>query len=579
MKFSDFCKYLEKIEATASRLEMTSILADLFKQLSADDIKPGVYLLLGRIGPLYEGKEFGLAEKTVVSAAVAGLGVEKKVFDKVYQQLGDVGEVVYKLKQQSNSLFKTDPDLSFVYQRLRKIADLSGKGSLTAKKEIVADMIREYPALTAKYLARLISGKLRLGFSDMTVLDGLSWFLKGDKSLRPLLEHAYHVRPDLGLIAYLVKTKNLNGIETIEPEVFVPIIMMRAERVKQIPDIIEKLGQCLVEPKYDGFRLQVHKKGNEVKMFSRNLEQVAYMYPDLKQAVLEQISAESIIFEGEAIGFDPQTDEFLPFQETSQRRRKYDIEELSQKIPLKLFVFELLYFNGQSFINKKLMERKAKIRSILKSEPEANLVIAEDHLVSKTEEIEVLFDQYVSEGLEGIMAKKIDGVYKPGAREFNWIKFKASYSQKINDTIDTVVLGYYYGKGKRSEFGIGAFLVGVYDKNLDKFCSIAKIGTGVSDQQWRELKHLFDKNRSSNKPKEYFVDSQIVPDVWVAPKFVVEVSADEITYSPVHTAGKSAGYHKNSGFALRFPRMVRLRSDKDVYDITTVQEIGRLVKI
>ncbi len=579
MKFSQFCQYLEQIESTTSRLEITSLLAELFDLLTADELRLSVYLLLGRVGPLYENQEFGLAEKTVRSAAVSGLGISLTDFQKAYQTIGDLGQTVFQLKQQSHSLFSSDPDLISVCNKLKQISELTGKGSLIKKKEIVSQMIREFPAISGKYISRLLVGNLRLGFSDMTVLDSLSWLAKGDKSLRPLLEKAYHVRPDLGYIAYLVKQNKFSVIENIEPEVFVPIIMMRAERVKTLADIIDKLGRCLVEPKYDGFRLQIHKQHNKVKMFSRNLEEVSFMYPDLKEAVLKQTKAESLIFEGEAIGFDPKTNTFLPFQETAQRRRKYNIDQVSQEIPLKLFVFELLYLNGKNCIDNKLIDRKAKIKDVVREVDDAVLIIAEDHFVSKTSEIESLFYKYTSEGLEGIMAKKLDGVYKPGAREFNWIKFKASYSKKLNDTIDVVVLGYYYGKGKRSEFGIGAFLVGVYDKILDKFCSIAKIGTGVSDQQWIELKRLFDKNRVSSMPKEYIVDKQIQPDVWIAPKVVIEVAADEVTLSPVHTAGKDEKSKTGSGFALRFPRMIRLRSDKDVVDITTVEEIKQLVKI
>jgi DNA ligase-1 len=293
------------------------------------------------------------------------------------------------------------------------------------------------------------------------------------------------------------------------------------------------------------------------------------MYPDIVMGVQQEVTAEDIIFEGEAIGYNPQTHIFLPFQETVQRKRKYDIEEKAKEIPLKLFVFELLYCSGVSHINDPFTKRREILEKVInkKNIPDKNITILAPHeLLSDASIIEKNFDDAVAEGLEGIIAKKLDGTYKPGARGWNWIKFKRSYSSKIHDTVDCLVMGYDIGKGKRTGFGIGAFLVGVYDQKEETFKTVSKIGTGLTDDEWREMKTRCDKLQTKKKPTEYIIDKTMEVDMWVDPGIVVEIKADEITQSPSHTAL----------YALRFPRLVRFRDDKSKTDVTTFSEISDL---
>ena len=587
MKFKELCSYFERIEKTTLRLKITRILSELFARLRQDEVQQAVYILTGRLGPLYQKKEFGLAEKTVISSVCEALSLERAFFDKIYQKAGDIGLAVEEIKKKTTSLYSYNPDVKELYKDLEEIADLEGKGSLLSKKKRLGSLICETDALSAKYLIRFVLGRLRLGFSDMTILDGLSWSAKGDKSLRQILEKAYHVHPDLGWLAVLVKKGRFEEIKSAKPKVFIPIIMMKAERVSDIKEIFEKIGSCLIEPKYDGFRLQVHFQKGKVRLFSRNLEDVSFMYPDILDGVRSQVKAKEMIFEGEAIGFDPESESFLPFQDTVQRRRKYNIEKAIARIPLKFFVFELLYKDGESFIDAPFYKRREVLEKSLRAKGDVSeevLIPTELCEADNPVEAQSLFDRYISEGLEGIMAKKKDGIYKPAAREWNWIKFKRSYSGRLEDTIDAVVMGYYHGRGKRSGFGIGAFLVGVYDDQADVFKTIARIGTGLTDDQWREMKELCDKFRSAKKPVVYQVDKQLYPDVWVKPALVVEVRADEITRSPVHTAGREVapddpntklGVAK-SGFALRFPRLERVRKDKRPEDATSLSELKKM---
>lgn len=569
MEFKELAKYIEEIELTSSRNKITELLSSLFKKLSESEISETIFLLQGRLVPLYESKEFGMAEKLIVNSAVDAFKIEKDKFNLELQKIGDIGSTV-ELFKKINLLNDEHLSINEVFKQLTILADSSGKGSQDTKIKILSNLISKLDPLSTRYLVRIPINTLRLGFSDMTILDSLSWMIKGDKSLRPLLQHSYHVKPNLGNIASILKRKNWEEeLKKIEPEVFTPIIMMRAERMSSGEEIIKKIGICAIEPKYDGFRLQIHKQGDKVKMYSRNLDDVSHMYPDIIEGINKQIREKSLIIEGEAIGFNPKTGEYLSFQDTVQRKRKYDIELMKKTIPLRLFVFDLLYLDGKSYINQEFDIRRKKLEEILKIKSKNNRIRLAPQTIEKTGiEIEKKFDKAVADNLEGIIAKKTTGIYKPGAREWNWIKFKKSYSSKIDDTIDCLIMGYDFGKGKRTKFGIGAFLAGIYDDKNNTYLTVAKIGTGLTDEEWIELKKRSNKNITKQKPKSYIINDQIKSDVWIEPSIVVEIKADEITKSPLHS----------SGLALRFPRLEKFRDDKQPSDSTNLLELRNIFK-
>ncbi|OGK23669.1 hypothetical protein A3A46_02070 [Candidatus Roizmanbacteria bacterium RIFCSPLOWO2_01_FULL_37_13] len=616
MKFSQLAHFIEQIEETSSRLTITNLLAELFKKLNREEIGKTVYLLQGRLAPLYNAIEFGMAEKMIGRAVATALHLDKKKFVQQFKKIGDLGGATEYFKKQMRSLELEDlpagrQGLSIleVYDILHELATAAKVGSQDIKVQILAKLIRQLDPLSCRYLVRIPIGVLRLGFSDMTVLDAYSWMLKGDKSHRSQIEKAYHVRPDLGQLGYIIKKEGISGLKKIKPAIFTPILMMKAERLSSGQEIIEKIGRCAVEYKYDGFRLQVHFKKSEirnpksetnfkskiinpkhkiqVRLYSRNLEDVSFMYPDVIEGVKKEVRANEIIFEGEAIGFDPHSGNFLPFQQTVQRKRKYGIEEKAKEIPLKLFAFELLYLDGKSFLDVPYIERRRALEKSIQLTGDIfkdALLLASENILDDPKKLELLFDDAVSKGLEGIVAKKLSGVYKPGAREWNWIKFKRSYSSRIEDSIDCLVMGYDYGKGKRAGFGIGAFLVGIYDEKQDKFLTVCKIGTGLSDEEWRELKVRCKKLEVRSKPALYEVDKMMECDVWISPSIVVEIKADEITKSPVHTAGRKLKSSKSGkafevdipGFALRFPRLEHFRDDKRPEDVTTLKEVDKI---
>jgi DNA ligase-1 len=584
MTFNELSIYLQKLENTSSRNDMIIVLAELFGKVPADVFDKVMYLLQGRVAPLYIPLEFGMADKMIIKAFSKAYNKDEKDISSQFKKVGDIGELAESL---CSELGNKDSKLSIndVFGKLKDIAMTNGTGSVDKKIDTLSELLKSSDPLSCRYIVRIPIARLRLGFSDMTVLDSLSWMLKNDKSYRKEIERAYNIRPDLGFIGMMIKGHGIKGVEKVVPAVGTPILMARAERLSSGQEIIDKIGKCAVEPKFDGFRLQAHYENGNIKLFTRNLEEVTFMYPDIKAGIEEQIKAKSAIFEGEAIAYNPQTNEYLPFQLTSQRKRKYDIEEMARKIPLKYMVFDALYINGENMIPKSYVERRSQFKNLMQEG--AVLYPAEEQTFVDGKEIENFFDDAISKGLEGIVAKKLDGTYQAGARGWNWIKLKRSYQSKLNDTIDCVVMGYYYGRGKRTSFGIGAFLIGIYDKKQDKFLTIAKVGTGLTDDEWRELAKRGQILKSKEKPPLYEVDKWLEPDVWVKPEIVVEIRADELTRSPVHTAGRIMKASKSGsafdvdvpGYALRFPRLERFRDDKKPTDATTLKEVEEIFKL
>lgn len=589
MKFSELAGYFEQIEATSSRIEITRSLAELLNKLSADEIERTAYLLQGRVAPLYIKSDFGLAEKSVAKAVVTALQVDKTAFENQLKSSGDLGSTVEQYRKEVQTLEEADPSIIEVFDVLTTITKTSGPGSQETKQSLIGHLLLQVDARSARYLSRIPTGVMRLGLSDLTVLDAFSWMVTGDKSLRKPIEAAYHVRPDLGYIGRVMKEQGVDGLKDTTPVLFTPILMMRAERMSSGEEILEKLGTCAIEPKFDGFRLQVHysRKQNKAVLFTRGLESVAEVYPDVVEGAINELDVDEIIFEGEAIGYVPETEEFLPFQETVQRKRKHGVSEKAKEIPLKMFTFDILYLDGKNYIDEPYTVRRAQIDRLIGFKKNKTILASESKVLDSAKAIEQTFEESITHGLEGIMAKKLDGVYQAGARGMNWVKFKRSYaSSALNDTVDCVVMGYDYGKGKRSAFGIGAFLVGVYDASNDKIGSISKIGTGLTDDEWRELKDRCEALKQDTRPARYDVDDQMGVDVWVDPRIVVEIRADEITRSPMHTAGRTMKATKSGkafevdtpGYALRFPRLERFRDDKRLEEATTLEELTAMFK-
>ncbi|MCL5436360.1 MAG: ATP-dependent DNA ligase [Candidatus Dependentiae bacterium] len=571
MLFHDVAVVFDKIEQESSRVKVTELLAELFGRATPHEAEILAYLSLGMLRPPYKGYNFNFAEKSMKEVVARVLDITPQTVARHVTKIGDLGAVV------AEGDWKARDSLTLlqVYHALEEFEQLSGSGSIEEKTEMLVGLIKKLDPDSACYLVRIVVQKLRLGFSEMTVLDALSWMLAGNKSLRKQLEYAFNVSADIGLIARLARDGGIAAIDKIAITVGVPIRMTAAERLPTAQTIIKKVGHCIAQPKFDGFRLQVHidnrGKSPKIHFFSRNLLDMSHMFPDLRAAV-EGLKVETLIMEGEALAIDEQTGTFYPFQETVKRRRKRDIEEMAGELPLKLELFDILYLDGKSLLDHGEENRLHALKQIIRAHKSPFLAVTDEIKIEDAKQLEDFFNQEVGAGLEGVMIKRPNAPYEPGKRNFNWIKLKRTMRGELNDTIDAVVLGYYHGRGKRAHLGIGAILIGVYDAHHDRFETIAKIGTGLSDEDWVEMRKKCDAIAVKSAPHNVYVAKELVPDVWASPELVIVVKADEITRSPIHTAGET---EKESGFALRFPRFVEYREDKSPTEATSVAEIKR----
>lgn len=585
MKFSKLAAYFEQMEGTSKRLKLVQILASLFREAEPEEVGNICYLIQGRIVPFYEPIEIGMAEKTIALAIAEAYGQKKEYVLDRYRKVGDLGLVAQELRIKNEELSKKHPTINEVHERLMVIAKTMGTGSQEKKLRALCDVFSELDAISVKHLVRIPLGRTRLGVGDPTILDALSVAKTGEKADRKILEVAYNKTSDLGSVAQTYWADGITAVEKLDVQVGKPI---RSELTERIPDpqkVIDKMGPVNVQPKYDGFRVAIHMNRKKtigfmnidgkleethVKLFSRNLEDMTHMFPELRKAALEEIKADSVILDSEALAYNPDSDEFYPFQETTKRRRKHGVEEAAKTLPLKAFVFDIMYVDGKSVMDLPQRERVEIIRKIIPTED--TLLKAPGELVDNPKRLVELFDDAITRGLEGLVVKKPDSPYEAGARNFNWVKVKRQADGDLNDTIDCVILGYIAGRGKRTEFGAGALLVGVYNRETDMFESISKIGTGLTDEEWREVHRRADILRVAHKPAR--VSAVLEPTVWVEPKIVLEVFADEITRSPIHTAGKEGD---EPGYALRFPRLIKFREDDKLpEDATSVDEIKKM---
>jgi DNA ligase-1 len=578
MLYDTLVDYYNRLESTTKRLEMTDILADLFKEASADEVEKIVYLTQGKIHPDWKGEpEIGMAEKMVVETLTKVSGLKKAKVEQLVSELGDIGlaaEETLKDKTQG-SFFQRSLTVSDVYNGLDKIARREGQGSTKQKIDDLGSLLADSSPMGARYIARTVVGKLRLGIGDMTILDALSQAHTGSKDQRDVLERAYNLSSDLGLVARTLEEEGLEAVEGFHVRVGSPIRVMAAQRLSTAEEVVEKLeGQCSAEYKLDGERFQIHKKGDKVTIFSRRLENITYMYPDAVQLTKTQITAEDAIIEGEAVAYDPDTGEDRPFQTLMQRRRKYGIEEMMEKIPVRVYLFDCLYADGRDLTLDPYPERIDVLESI--TEQRDNYRLVERVVTSDSEELDRFFQQSIADGTEGLVVKSTgeDSIYRAGARSWLWVKPKRSYQSKMQDTVDLVVVGAFHGRGRRAGT-YGALLVAAYDPEEDVYKTVCKVGSGFTDENLEQIPEMIEPHRLEHRHAR--VKSTMEAEVWFEPFVVMEVLGDEITLSPLHTAAFNE-IREGSGLAIRFPRFTRWRDDKSAEEATTVQEILDMYK-
>jgi len=595
MLFSGVAQHFSKVEEIASRLEMSGEIAGLFRGALPAEARQLVYIMEGNVAPSHEGLEVGIGEKFAIRAIAKTSGYTERQVASSAKKSGDLGTTAEELlsKKAQLSLSSSENTLSKVYASFLKIARMSGSGSQEAKISVLSELLNGATPLEAKYLVRFCLGKLRLGVGDPSIIDALSMVRHDDKTDKLLLERAFNLCSDLGEVAEAYLSGS--DLSRFSAAPFKPIRPALAERLPNAGEIIEKIcsdgkdedkkpiisrkcavqsahaapmpptlrRQCAVEAKYDGLRMQVHVKDGEVEIYSRKLEKMTHMFPEIVEAAAA-LPAKSIIFEGEALAYSAREKKYYSFQQTIQRKRKHGVEKMAEDFPLRLFAFDIMYLDGEDLTLTPYLERRRALEKLVKG---SKTIVQSDLIYTDSpKKLDEYFQRAISEGLEGIIAKDLTQPYVAGARKFAWIKLKKSYGE-MADSVDAVIVGYYLGKGAREEFKFGGVLAAVRNEETGELETIAKIGGGFTEDEMTSLEAALEKIKAKEKPRG--VSSKLVPDFWVEPKIVITVAADEITLSPMHTAGCVG----ETGYALRFPRMVSMRDDKSPAEATTVREV------
>jgi DNA ligase-1 len=575
MLFREVVDYYEQLEATTKRLEMTDILAALLSKTPPAVIDKVVYMTLGELYPAYVGLELGVAEKLAARAIRQVSGAGEKELNELFSRHGDLGtvaELLLRTKEQT-TLFVQELTVEEVYSSLEKIAKASGPGAVDVKTAVLSKLLAMATPVEAKHIVRIVTGKMRLGVADMTILDALAEAFGGD---REVYERAYNLSSDIGLVAKTAAVEGVEGVSKFRVRVGIPVRCMLAERLSSAVEILEKMdGVGFTEYKYDGERMQLHKAGEKVWIFSRRQENITQQYPDVVEAVEKYVKAAEAILECEAVPLDPDTGETLPFQELMHRKRKKEIERAAEEYPVALYFFDILYVDGEDMTTKPFLERRKMLEKVIVEDERVKL--STGLLTHSPEEVEKIFAEAVEAGCEGVIVKSVgeDSVYRAGARGWQWIKFKRDYRSEMIDTVDLVVVGAFHGRGRRRG-KFGALLTAVYNEERDVFQTVCKVGSGFKDEDLERFTEMINQLKIPHKHAR--VESLMTPDVWVEPSIILEIIGAEVTLSPVHTC--AWGFLKEGyGLGIRFPRYTgRLRTDKKPEDATTDREIVEMYR-
>lgn len=598
MKFLEVAKFFEKIEGISSRNDMAFEMSSFLKKCDKQEAQMLSYLILGRVAPLFVNAEFNYSEKSLVNLLAEYTGED---IEEERKRVGDIGDVAFKIWEKADIKSKKISLLE-IYQILWQVINTKGAGSVQLKNQIVLECLKKLSPVESKYFVRIICGELRLGLNAKSMLDVFSIYLVEDKSMKNILEHAYGVSADIGYLASIVVGDSpRTDLPKVGVRLGTPILSRLVERVGSFDEVFERFkNSVIVQPKFDGLRCQIHKwsvsssdiskndvvwsqyikkesenmglfsneeaSGIEVRLFTRNLEDVTEMFPEIVEAAMNMPHT-SFVLDSEIVGWNYKENSFLSYQETMQRRRKYSVVQKQESIPVKAFVFDLLEYEGESLIN---MDTKDRL-DILKKEfssTQGGIEMADSTVFSSKSELVEYFKKSVNEGLEGVIVKQFEGGYKPGIRNYEWVKIKKSIEKKLVDSVDMVIVGYYFGSGRRTDLGLGAILCGILDEKSGEIDAICKVGTGIDDATLKDMSVKLGEIKREGVAKNVKYLENLKPDVWVEPKYVVSVDADEITKN-ISKGSKEVG----GGFSLRFPRLIEFNRDKLLEDITTIEEL------
>ncbi|MFA5953042.1 MAG: ATP-dependent DNA ligase [Candidatus Pacearchaeota archaeon] len=563
MLYSKLSEIYEQISSTTKRLEKTEILSNFLKQIPEYESEI-IYLLLGEIYPSYDSRKIGISNQLVIKAISKTIGISEKKIVQEWKKQGDLGEVSGKLiqkKKQTTLLENSQLTLKKVLDNLRKLPELEGIGTVNKKLSLIVELLTVASSKEAIYLTRTLIGDLRIGIQESTIRDALvkAFFEDTDKkSTSEIIQKAIDKINDLKIIFEISKKRDLKKFEEISLEVGKPVKVMLGPKAESIDQAFESLGTPLaVEYKYDGFRLMIHKNKNQIELFTRSLENVTKQFPEVAEYVKKYVKGDSFILDSEAVGFDSKTKKYQPFQAISQRiKRKYGIEKLQKELPVEINVFDILSYNGKSFLEKPFKERTELVRKIITNQP-YKIISSKMIITSDKKEVEKFYEKALKDNQEGIFFKKLDAEYKPGKRVGNWLKLKPN-----THDFDLVITSAEYGTGKRSGW-LSSFILSCKDENTNKLLEIGKVGTGIKEKSSENVEGIsFEELTNLLKP---LILKESGRTIEVKPKIILSITYQEIQKSPTYS----------SGFALRFPRVINLRPDKPLSEITTLEEIER----
>jgi DNA ligase-1 len=592
MQYSRLAELYTRLEDTSKRLEKTFFIAEFFKKCSKDDLREIVYLLQGRVFAQSDERKLGMSSKLLVKVIAQSTGEHTEKIENEWKKLGDLGLVAERFieRKKQVTLFKKSLSVSKVVENLTKLSGMEGEGTVGKKVALVSELMSSASPSEAKYIVRTVAEELRTGVGDSVIRDALMWAFyppvegimikcKKCQSVNPKVEkclecgheldisekedrekynsyidcmqNAFNMTNDSGIIAEVLKEKGPKGLEHLVLTVGVPIKVMLYTKVKDIKEGFEVVGRpAMIEPKLDGFRMQIHVSKKGVALFTRNLEDVTRQFPDVVNAVKNHVHSKDVILDSEVVGIDPKTKRVVPFQNISQRiKRKYDVEVLVKQLPVVVNIFDVIELNGENMLDIEFKERRKRLRAIIKDEKN-KIELLEQLVTDDAKKAEKYYQECLAKGHEGVMMKNIHGIYKPGKRVGYGVKIKP-----VMESLDLVIVGAEWGEGKRANW-LSSFTVACKDD--DQLKEIGKVGTGIKEKSEEGVSF----EELTGELKKYIVQEK-GRSVIVKPKIVVEVIFEEIQKSPSYS----------SGYALRFPRIVRLRVDKSISDIATIEEI------
>jgi len=558
MRYVVLAEAFEKLEKTSSYLEKNKIISELLKNTPPEEIERVVLLLLGRTWPTYVSKETGIGLQQLKKAVAVAAGYSSNDIDRLMKKIGDLGEVARELisKRKQASLLKKQLTVHNVFSTIRKLPEITGPGSVDRKMEMVSGLLISAEPLEAKFIVRTILGDLRIGVAEGRLRDAIATAFGVDPEE---VEHAYMLATDYAVVARTVAEKGIEGLKEVTVIIGHPVSPMLAQRAESVEEILERMGgKAAFEIKLDGIRIQVHKDGPTVLLFTRRMEDYTKMFPDMVEPIGKSISLKKAIVDGELVAMDPKTKRPMPFQEVLKRRRKYGIEKAMKEIPVELHLFDVLLADEKILMDKPYTERRKKLVQMIK--PNDRVKVVKQKILSDAPKVREFAEHALRIGHEGLVAKDLNSTYRAGRREFLWLKLKPTL-----DTLDLVVVGALYGKGKRAGV-FGSYILAVRDESTNTYKTITKCGTGYSDEDLANLTKLFKPLQRKDPHPD--VSMEIDADVYFEPKIVFEVGYEEIQRSPAekHT----------SGMGLRFPRFIRVREDRRPEEVTTVTEIEQL---